>query len=59
MSTKKKNIGLKWLAGVTIFVAFAVGGYSLYEYLRIQKINKTVTSPDNAINIINQVIANG
>ena len=44
MSGQKNNKALRWFLGVTIFVSFGVGIYSLYEYLRIQKINKLKTS---------------
>ena len=59
MSGQKNNKALRWFLGVTIFVSFGVGIYSLYEYLRIQKINKSVTSPEDAIAQINGILANG
>ncbi len=55
MAEKRKYRGLWWLLGLTTVASFGVGGYALYQYFRIQKINATVTSPQDAINIIKTV----
>ena len=55
--TSSGGDGIKWFVGITITVAAIVGGYALYSYFQIQKINKTVVTPTDAMTLINQALA--
>ncbi len=57
MEKGSANSGLHWFIGITIFVSLGVGGYALYEYFRVKKINETITSPNDAISIINSKLS--
>lgn len=56
-TTDSSNKGLRWFLGLTIIVAMSVGVYATYQYVRINQINSTVTTPTDAIAIINQKLA--
>jgi hypothetical protein len=49
---KKKAIKIfAWITGIAIV---GYGAYAVWDYLRVQKLNASVVTPDQALSIIQQ-----
>jgi hypothetical protein len=51
MDKKKALITFSWMVGI---VLAGYGGYLVYDYFRVQKLNAAIVTPSEALGIIQQ-----